>query len=309
MTVFFFIFIFSASIYSPDLLNISNEGEGYISSSVFKNLTSIIALVGTALLFFLLGFFDDFFNFRAITKITLQVLFCMIYIHDTDLFQITGSAFFNYLYTLTWLVGITNAANLIDNFDGICSSVVSLSAIALLLLLTFQNNDVNLFYVIAILSILIGCLIGFLLHNFPPATIFMGDSGSMALGFIIASVSIPTQMSNHFGLGDEINIAKALIPICVLSFPIFDTTLVTLSRIKNNKKIYHGGRDHTAHRLSVVGLSNTQVLLVIMIYSMIGIFVSFLIFTYKELMISIFLIYFLINAMLLFYFLRREKSI
>ena len=305
--IFLFIFLFSISIYSPDLVTLLETSEKSVAQKAFSNLTFVIALVGSSLLFFVLGFLDDLFSFRASIKFLVQILICALFILDTEIFYISENNLINFLYTLVWLVGITNASNLIDSFDGICGSIILLAALAVLLIsinTLIAGHDP--FYLHAILSILIGSLFGFLIHNYPPAKIFMGDSGSLSLGFIIAAITIPSQMNNFLGLGDNINIAKTLIPICFLSFPIFDTTLVTISRILNKKKIYLGGKDHTAHRLASMGFSSAIVLLICLVYAIIGITTGFSIHLYSEYAIAIFLIFFLFNFILMCFFIGRE---
>jgi len=305
--IFVFFVFFTISIYAPDIRNISETSEVLITQSVFKSITFVVALIGSAIMLFILGFVDDLFSLKASTKIIIQILICTFFILDTEVFYISDNSLLNFSLTLLWLVGILNAANLIDSFDGICASTIVVTSLSLLFItLISSTSDNNSFYMLAIASILSGSVMGFLIHNYPPASIFMGDSGSLSLGFIIAAISIPSEANNFLGLGNNISSVKILLPICILSYPIFDTTLVTFSRILNKKKFYLGGKDHTTHRLANMGYSDSQVLFICLIYSLIGILSGLMIYNYQEYSILIFLLFFSLNFLGFLYMLKTD---
>jgi UDP-GlcNAc:undecaprenyl-phosphate GlcNAc-1-phosphate transferase len=155
--------------------------------------------------------------------------------------------------TFLWLVGITNAINLLDNMDGLAGGV-ALIASGFLSVFFWRNGYPDLL----ILSLAIaGSILGFLVFNFPPARIFMGDSGSGLIGFALAALAVArrTQASNIFAIVG--------VPTLVFLLPILDTGLVAITRILRGKSPIMGGTDHTSHRLVAFGLSERQAVLVL----------------------------------------------
>jgi len=155
----------------------------------------------------------------------------------------------NFGWTLVWIVGITNALNLLDNMDGLSSGVTIIAAIAIFGLGLGQGEP--LFALLALA--LIGSCLGFLRYNFKPAKIFMGDCGSLFIGFMLATLAIRAswQHSSHL-------LPALLAPIVALSVPIFDTSLVTILRLKNGRMPWHGGKDHSSHRLVAIMKGNER---------------------------------------------------
>jgi UDP-GlcNAc:undecaprenyl-phosphate GlcNAc-1-phosphate transferase len=149
----------------------------------------------------------------------------------------------NVAVTVVWVAGITNAFNLLDNMDGLAGGVAAIAAIAF-----FVIAAVNGQFLVAALAIAVaGCALGFLRHNFHPATIYMGDAGSLFLGFMLAVVGILLTFQASSG-------ATFLVPVLVLGVAIFDTTLVTATRLRHGRSPLRGGRDHISHRLVTVGI-------------------------------------------------------
>ena len=160
-------------------------------------------------------------------------------------------------FTILWITGIINAINIIDNMDGLSSGISSIS-LFFICIVSYNTGNANVF--ISSLCLL-GACIGFLLFNFNPAKIFMGDSGSLFIGLIISILSLQTS-------GTESNIfSTLLVPTMLLLIPIFDTTLVTVNRILNNKPISKGGTDHISHRLVSFGMSEKNVVLFLYLMS------------------------------------------
>lgn len=149
----------------------------------------------------------------------------------------------NLALTLVWVVGITNAFNLLDNMDGLSAGVAGIAASAF-----FVIAAVNGQFLVAGLSLaLVGCALGFLRHNYHPARIYMGDAGSLFLGFVLGAMGIKLQF-------DAPNAVTFLVPVVVLGVAIFDTTLVVLTRLAAGRNPFEGGQDHTSHRLVATGL-------------------------------------------------------
>ena len=157
----------------------------------------------------------------------------------------------NILVTYMWLVGITNAINLLDNMDGLAAGI-SLIMAGFLSFFFWQSGNVGLLVVSLALS---GALLGFLFYNFPPASIFMGDSGSLFLGFTLASLAIARQPQAS-------NVLAVIgVPVLLFLLPILDTILVTVTRLLRGQSPARGGRDHTSHRLVAFGLNERQTVL------------------------------------------------
>ncbi len=164
-----------------------------------------------------------------------------------------------YPFTVLWIIGLTNAFNLIDNMNGLSCGVAVTSSF-FFGLISFVNGQIDLGY---IFFILVGAGVGFLPHNFPRARIFMGDSGALFTGFVIAGLSIIGSWGTAAGVpGGGLKLSLA-IPMLVLIYPIFDVTLVTLTRIFRGRPVSLGGKDHSSHRLVRMGLKPADAVLLI----------------------------------------------
>ena len=173
----------------------------------------------------------------------------------------------NIIFTFGWLVGITNAINLLDNMDGLAGGVALIAAL-MLGLMFWQVQTYDLLLIALALG---GATLGFLFFNFPPASVFMGDGGSLFLGFTLASLAI-AQVPRASNL-----LAILGVPTLIFLLPILDTTMVTITRILRGQSPATGGKDHTSHRLIAFGLSEQQTVLVLYGVSFIaGIMGSFL---------------------------------
>jgi len=165
----------------------------------------------------------------------------------------------SYPFTLFWIIGMTNAFNLIDNMNGLSCGVAVISSF-FFGLISFVNGQEELGY---IFFLFVGAGLGYLPHNFPRARIFMGDAGSLFIGFVIAGLSIVGSWSTQEGWAtDRLKLSLA-IPILVLIYPIFDTALVTITRLLRGRPISLGGKDHSSHRLVKLGLRPTDAVLLI----------------------------------------------
>ncbi len=239
---------------------VSDWGSGVKSTiQVFQNLRWGFLLGSTFI--FCLGLYDDFKRISPPAKLIGQIVAATIVIafgFTTRFFTprlensiVAGLP--NILLTYIWIVGITNAINLLDNMDGLAGGI-SLITTGFLAFLFWRAGNDGLF----VLSLaLAGSTLGFLFYNFPPAKIFMGDSGSMFLGFTLAVMAIAhqPQASNVF--------AVMAVPTLLLLLPILDTILVTVTRILRGQSPADGGKDHTSHRLIAFGLTERQTLIVL----------------------------------------------
>lgn len=145
--------------------------------------------------------------------------------------------------TVAWVVGVTNAFNLLDNMDGLSAGVAAIAA-GFLFVVAFLNGQ---FLVASLAIALAGCAIGFLRHNFHPARIYMGDAGSLFIGFLIAVLGL--QLRTHSATR-----LSFVIPLLIVGVPLFDTSLVTITRLSHRRSPFNGGQDHVSHRLVRLGI-------------------------------------------------------
>jgi UDP-GlcNAc:undecaprenyl-phosphate GlcNAc-1-phosphate transferase len=214
-----------------------------------------LGLGAGAIFIFVVGVWDDLRPLRPAHKFVAQLIaacaFTAIF-YGTDILGSTRPPTFMWLMPLAivWIVGITNAFNLLDNMDGLSSGVATCVA-TLMALHAALVGDTNVAYGALVIA---GAAAGFLVYNFNPAKIFMGDCGSMFLGF---SLSCLTLMGESRLLSGNLFTALVL-PTLALATPVFDTVFVSVVRFLNGRPISQGGRDHTSHRLVLLGLSERR---------------------------------------------------
>ncbi len=207
---------------------------------------------GTAL--FVTGLVDDVRHLRPQTKLIVQILAASGVVAAGVRIESVALATVAIPLTIVWIVGITNAFNLLDNMDGLSAGT---AVIASLFLLGFSLSVGNASTAILCLAIAGGAL-GFLIYNFNPARIFMGDTGSMFLGFMLSGVALlgTREMASDIFF-------VLLVPVAMMGLPIFDTTLVSIMRTIEGRPLSQGGRDHLSHRLVALGLSERQAVLLL----------------------------------------------
>jgi len=222
--------------------------------SVPKTPESLVIIAGSTILF-LVGLIDDILHIKPYQKLIGQIIGVAVVVGYGLVLPWTNSDVLNIAITAFWLVGITNAINLLDNMDGLSAGIAAIAAFSLAIGFGASGQYEELLF----LSVFIGALIGFLVFNFNPASIFMGDCGSMFVGFLLASSVLMTQVG-----GRSRGIVSILaVPALVLFVPIFDTTFVTVLRKIWGRKASQGGRDHTSHRLVALGLSERHAVLLL----------------------------------------------
>ncbi|HEY0762096.1 MAG TPA: hypothetical protein VGD61_06950 [Pyrinomonadaceae bacterium] len=216
-------------------------------------------LLASTFLFFV-GLIDDLIHIKPYQKLIGQILGSAFVVYYGLTLPWTGSVLLNMALAIFWLIGITNAINLLDNMDGLASGIAIIAAG--FLALSFINSGQ---FTEALISLTFaGALLGFLVFNSNPASIFMGDCGSMFVGFFLAS----SALINVSGGRSRSLLPVLAVPILVLFIPIFDTTFVTVLRKLSGRAASQGGRDHTSHRLVALGMSER--LAVLMLYGFAG---------------------------------------
>jgi len=201
-------------------------------------LTSTLGFLGGGFMIFVMGVIDDRIDLSWFSKLLGQIVAAVLLVSSGN----TGGIFYSPLgvvLALVWVVGLTNAMNFLDNMDGICAgiaAVVSLTFVGLGLM----SGDLGMVAVAAALS---GASAGFLRFNFPPARIFLGDGGSLFLGYSLGALGLK-------GIGHTDIGPSALVPVIALAYPIFDITFVSVTRVARGQSLTQGGKDHTSHRLA-----------------------------------------------------------
>ncbi len=214
-------------------------------------------LAGAATGMFVIGLVDDLRTLKPQTKLVMQVAAASVLPLAGLVLPWTSFAIVNDLITLFWMVGITNAVNLLDNMDGLAGGVAALACIFLGANFLASGQDAAV-----AVSFVLACAIGgFLVFNFSPASIFMGDCGSLFLGFMLGGIALLSNWGRSRGL-----VAVLLTPVLIMLVPIVDTSLVTITRILHGRRISQGGRDHVSHRLVATGLSERRA--VILMYGL-----------------------------------------
>ncbi len=204
-------------------------------------------VMGASTFLFLVGLADDFLRAKPYQKLIGQVMGSAFIIYYGLALPWTSYSALNVVLTIFWLIGITNAVNLLDNMDGLASGIAIIASgfLALSFFATGQLTEALMMLTFA------GALLGFLVYNSNPASIFMGDCGSMFIGFFLASAALV----NVSGGRSRSLLPVLAVPILVLFIPIFDTTFVTILRKLSGRAASQGGRDHTSHRLVALGMS------------------------------------------------------
>ena len=224
-------------------------------------------LLGAAIIV-VLGIFDDIYSLRAMFKFVVQIIAALVAALSGNVISIVSNpnVFSSDLYwdlgwlavpvTVVWIVAITNAVNLIDGLDGLACGVSAISSMTLLVIsLAISDGPVAV-----LMAALTGACLGFLPYNMNPAKIFMGDTGSTFLGFILAVVSIQ-------GLFKLYTIISFAVPFLMLGLPIFDTCFAFIRRIAHGQSPMHADRSHVHHRLIDMGLNQKQAVAVLYVIS------------------------------------------
>jgi len=213
-------------------------------------LTSII--IGSTFLL-IVGLVDDKMGMMPEVKLLGQFLAAMIVIKSGVRVEFLHNYYLNTIFTYLWIVGITNSFNLLDNMNGLSAGIAVIASIFFGIVMCASDQ----ISVAIVAFALAGAGLGFLKHNFPKASIFMGDTGSLVLGFVLAALAVMGSWSSKF-----LTTSLAM-PILILAYPIFDTMLVTIMRLIEGRSIFQGGRDHSSHRMALLGLRKRRAVLVI----------------------------------------------
>ena len=238
----------------------------FLSVLVFHIHKDVAVLAATAAGMCLVGLIDDVISLKPATKLIAQIAGASVLLFFDYRLNWMHSYTLDLLLTLGWVVGMTNAFNLLDNMDGLCGGIAVIVGGSLLIGL-LPGAGPQTFAQARYLAMLLGAVGGFLVYNVHPASIFMGDTGSFLLGFSFAALTLSPERTMS-GRTDMLSIVAA--PVLVLLIPIFDTTLVTLSRWFSGRRASQGGRDHSSHRLVAIGLSERTAVALLWLFAAVG---------------------------------------
>ena len=223
----------------------------------------LVAILGGCAILFVAGLLDDLFSLGPIPKLAAQIAAaCLVIFNGLTISGLISNDFLAGVVALVWLVGMTNAFNLLDNMDGLAATLAAIAAV----FFAIDAVEVHKSHGVLALSLALAlACAGFLPFNLrygKSAAVFMGDSGSQVLGFLLAALGLTASWKVA-----GTTVATLLLPILILAVPILDTTLVTVVRLLDGRPVYQGGRDHTSHRLVYHGLSEKRAVVLLAVIS------------------------------------------
>ncbi len=258
------VFLAFASVVTAGLFGWEGGGEDLISLD-WRSL-GMLVLVGGGLMT-LTGLVDDMLGLRPLMKLVLHTLSALvvgfIFVYRGALLDLFitggGAAWLAAPLTILWLVGITNSMNLLDHADGLASGTGAIAAVFFAIINLLAGN-----YAVAFVSAaLAGAAAGFLVYNFTPASIFMGDSGSNLIGFMLGIIAVLGVYTREGSIRE----IAVLAPLLVLAVPLMDTAFVLLYRRKSGRPLFGADRNHLAHRLMRLGLTHREAVQVLLVVS------------------------------------------
>lgn len=246
----------------------------------FKYSPSAVGLIAGSIIILLIGVYDDFNQMSAFDKLLGQLVCVFIFLFFAERHPPVLSVQAYYFLSAVWTLGIMNAMNYIDNLDGLCGGVSLTVALGFGILFVIKGMPI-----FAIISFaLAGGALGFLKYNLSPASIFLGDGGSLLLGFALACLGIV-----HFSTSKSITVA--LSPILIMAFPIFDMTLVTITRLNKGRKVYVASKDHAWDMIRILGFSKEMTVYIILAINLTLVAAGVVIFFMGESPLQVFLVF------------------
>jgi UDP-GlcNAc:undecaprenyl-phosphate GlcNAc-1-phosphate transferase len=220
-------------------------------------LPRLLGLLIGGTVIFILGLIDDIrgVGFSYKIKFVVQAIAALILVVSGTRLEFLQNDVLNTLVTMLWIVGITNSFNLLDNMDGLSSGIAIITSL-ILGVLTIQQGQ---YFSALLLLALAGSALGFLRYNFHPSSIFMGDAGSLFLGYLLAALTV----SNSYVTLRSASHLPVIVPVLVLGVPLFDTFSVMVIRWRERRPLFVGDTCHFSHRLRELGMSVRQTVLFI----------------------------------------------
>lgn len=234
----------------------------YVSYSIFFYSHSGFSIQAVGLLIastiaFLMGLADDAYNTKPILKFIVQIFCSVVLIATGTYIKLFDTLLLNYLLTGLWIVGLMNSINMLDNMDAI-TTTVSLSIVLSALLILFINKEFDGISLLILLG-LSASLTGFLFFNWHPSKMYMGDTGSQFLGIVLGSFGIIYFWNSTDLNGMQVSSKQFIVAILTFIIPIIDTSVVVINRLLKKQSPFIGGKDHTTHHLSYMGLADSRI--------------------------------------------------
>jgi UDP-GlcNAc:undecaprenyl-phosphate GlcNAc-1-phosphate transferase len=244
-----------------------------------------------ATLAFMLGLIDDIYHLSPQTKLVGQVIAAIVLVYFGFKIDWFTSSTLNSFVSIFWLVAVTNAFNLLDNMDGLAAGIALIACLFLALINAVGSGRGLLNGQVLVIAAFMGALLGFLLYNFHPATIFMGDSGSLFVGFLLAGIT-----KGHMVFRSTDVLPIIVVPFLLLFIPILDTGFVSVMRTFFARSIARGGKDHSSHRLVAIGLPERTAVLTLYGFSVAGGIVALVGTLYRaQVFFACFVLFFLVS--------------
>ncbi|MCD6407815.1 undecaprenyl/decaprenyl-phosphate alpha-N-acetylglucosaminyl 1-phosphate transferase [bacterium] len=233
-------------------LNFLPEGLRHYIPGIMKTLPKLSAIIGGGIVVVFFGLIDDIIGVKPFQKLFLQIFAAtIIFFSGMRVSFFLTSKILSYIITTAWLVLMMNSFNLMDNMDGLSAGVSFITG-GILFIFAFQMKQL---FVATILSVFLGSVLGFLIHNFPPAKIFMGECGSSFLGYFLGVMAV---VLTFYKYEESKTFLPIFTPLIVFSVPFFDTISVIWIRWKRKLPIFKADKNHLSHRLVKLGMSQKQ---------------------------------------------------
>ncbi len=242
------------------------------SASITSHISSyqFAILITSIFCMFLTGLIDDLFELSPQGKFLGQIAISAFIVAGGIRF-LHGNPVVTIPLSIFWIVALINAFNILDNMDGLSAGIALIASISFLIFGYIKGSSPVLIYLSSAIG---GASLGFLIYNLNPASIFMGDCGSLTIGTVMAIISIMSTWNGVYAINGGTGVTgptnlflMLLVPVAILIVPIFDTALVSFSRTRHGLSIFQGGKDHTSHRLVFLGLSEAKTVTLLMIWA------------------------------------------
>jgi UDP-GlcNAc:undecaprenyl-phosphate GlcNAc-1-phosphate transferase len=225
-----------------------------------------LGLLTASSLGFMMGLADDAYNTKPFLKFAVQFLCAILFIFTDNCIHTFPWEWLNITITVLWVVGMMNSINMLDNMDAITASVSTVICLGMAMIFVFRGDYLNLDFVL-LLGVIAG-IAGFLYYNWNPSRMYMGDSGSQFLGAFLAGMAIKYLWNAPDYYGNLIPEKQILLVALLFVIPLSDTTTVSINRLMRGQSPFVGGRDHTTHHLSYMGLSERHIAMLLISISL-----------------------------------------
>ena len=230
----------------------------------------LIGIIASSALGFVLGLADDAYNTNPLAKFIAQLSCAFILIISDVYIKVSGNPAFDFAITTVWVIGLMNSINMLDNMDGITTTISMSIILGVICVIGFTQPALSMFYLVMLVGVM-GALTGFLYFNWNPSRIYMGDTGSQFLGVFLASTSILFFWNFRDGdTAEWIQLKQFVVPMLLFIIPLVDTTTVTIRRLMRRQSPFVGGKDHITHHLVYLGLTDRQVATVLILVSLLS---------------------------------------